>query len=324
MGEGLFHNGLTVQSPLLGCEEAVAYSVGWDAVIRQTEKRHPLLVRVSGFHTPHIQFGSTEYNAPFLVRGVCPDECVVLTYNVTEGVINYRNRRFERNELLIMTHDEEMDLVIGDRNTTFTVAVEESFFRREFEEYYGVAFEGCVAPLALDHGTEEQFESFLSFWLRYFLKREGEYLLPQEYAAIEGAIMEGLFSFLVIEGQKFRSENRILKEGRKLLERHLDDHLKLSDTARLLGVSQRTLEYTFKRELGMTPKRYLQIQRLHAIRDELKVADPRVVKVSDIALKYAFFHLGHFASEYKKLFGESPAQTLRNQINVRSVFFGKH
>lgn len=312
MGKGLFHSGLVVQSPLLGCEEAVAYSVGWDAVVRPTEKRHPLLIRVSGFHTPHIQFGSTDYSAPFLVRGVCPEKCVVLTYNVTSGVVNYRNRRFERNQLLIMTRNEEMNLVISDRNTTFTVAVEESFYRRAFEDYYGAAFEDPVnIHLALDPGKEGEFRAFLSFWLQYFLEGSEEYLLPQEYEKIEQSIMEGLFSFLVIEGEKPENVNRILKEARGLLEQNLDHDFKLIDTARYLGVSQRTLEYTFKRELGMTPKRYLQILRLHAIRNELKSADPRVTKVSDIALKYAFFHLGHFASEYKKLFGESPSQTLK-------------
>ncbi len=312
MGKGLFHSGLIVQSPLLGCEEAVAYSIGWDAVVRQTEKRHPLLIRVSGFHTPHIQFGSTEYNAPFLVRGVCPEKCVVLTYNVTDGVVNYRNRRFERNQLLIMTREEEMDLVISDRNTTFTVAIEESFYRRSFEDYYGAAFEDPVKiGLSLEPEKEREFQAFLSFWLHCFLEGGEEYLLPQEYETIEQAIMEGLFSFLAIEGQKPGNENRILKEARGLLEENLDHDFKLSDTARRLGVSQRTLEYTFKRQLGMTPKHYLQILRLHAIRDELKAADPQVTKVSDIALRYAFFHLGHFASEYKKLFGESPSQTLK-------------
>ncbi len=312
MEKGLFHSGLIVQSPLLDCEEAVAYSVGWDAVVRQTEKRHPLLIRVSGFHTPHIQLGSTDYSAPFLVRGVCPERCVVLTYNVTDGVVNYRNRRFERKQLLIMTRDEEMDLVISDRNTTFTVAVEESFYRRAFEDHYGATFEDPVKiGLSLVPGKEKEFLGFLSFWLHYFLESDEEYLLPQEYETIEQTIMEGLFSFLAIEGQKLRSENKILKEARNLLEQHLDHDLRLSETARHLGVSQRTLEYTFKKQLGMTPKRYLQILRLHAIRDELKAADPRVTNVSDIALRYAFFHLGHFASEYKKLFGESPLQTLK-------------
>ena len=312
MGNTLFHSGLVVKSPILSSEEAVAYSVGWDAEVRQTQKRNRLLMQVSGFHTPHIQFGSTNYNAAFLVRGVCPQKSVVITYNQTSGVINYRNRRFERNELLVLTRDEEIDLVISERNTTFTIAIDEAYFYKVFSDYYGMDFEGTIKKrLLLEPWREEAFLDFLQFWIDYFFTHKRENLLPLDYDRIEQEIMHALFAFITVDGQKVRSENRILKEARGLLDHSLDFDLKLSDTAKHLGVSQRTLEYTFKQNLGMTPKSYLQILRLHAIRDELKLADPRVTKVSDIALKYAFFHMGHFASEYKKLFGESPVETLK-------------
>ena len=312
MENTLFQSGLVVKSPMLSCEEAVAYSVGWDAEVKQTQKRDRLLMQVSGFHTPHIQFGSTCYNAAFLVRGVSPEKCVVITYNWTKGVINYRNRRLDRNELLVLTRDEELDLVISERNTTFTVAIEEAYFNSIFSDYYGMDFEGAIKKrLLLGPQREEEFLDLLQFWIDHFLTHDKENLRSSDYEKIEQEILHTLFAFITVDGQKVRSENRILKEARGLLEHSLDLDLKLSDTAKHLGVSQRTLEYTFKHNLGMTPKNYLQILRLHAIRDELKCADPRVTKVSDIALKYAFYHLGHFASEYKKLFGESPVDTLK-------------
>ncbi|WP_294951118.1 response regulator transcription factor [Sulfurovum sp.] len=313
MENTLFHSGLVVKSPVLGCEEAVAYSVGWDAEVRQTEKRNRLLMQVMGFHTPHIQFGSTYYNAAFMVRGVCPQKSVVITYNQTKGVINYRNRKFDRNELLVLTRDEELDLVISGRNITFTIAIDEDYFYKVFIDYYGMDFEGTVKKrLLLEPQKESVFLDFLQFWIDYFLTHNKEYLLPEDYEQIEQEILHTLFAFITVNGQKIGSENRILKEARGLLEHSLDLDLRLSDMAKHLGVSQRTLEYTFKHNLGMTPKNYLQVLRLYAIRDELKLADPRVTKVSDIALKYAFFHMGHFASEYKKLFGESPMETLKS------------
>ena len=312
MENTLFHSGLVVKSPILHCEEAVVYSVGWDAEVKQTQKRDRLLMQVSGFHTPHIQFGSTCYNAAFLVRGVSPEKCVVITYNETKGVINYRNRRLDRNELLVLTRDEEIDLVISERNTTFTIAIDEDYFYKVFSDYYGMDFEGAIKKrLLLEPRREGEFLDFLQFWIDYFLTHDKENLLPPDYETIEQDILHALFAFITVDGQKVRSENRILKEARGLLEHSLDLDLKLSDTAKHLGVSQRTLEYTFKKNLDMTPKNYIQILRLHAIRDELKLADPRVTNVSDVALKYAFYHMGHFASEYKKLFGESPVETLK-------------
>ncbi|SFV61837.1 Transcriptional regulator, AraC family [hydrothermal vent metagenome] len=308
----LFESNLVVNSPILGFEEAIRYSVGWDAEVKQTQKDSRLLMQVSGFHTPHIQFGSTSYNAPFWVRGLSPKKSVVITYNQTNGIINYQNRRFEQNELLLLTHDRELDLVISDRNTTFTIAIDEEYFHRVFFEHYGVEFEGNIKRrLLLEPQRERAFLGFLGFWIDYFLSSDKELLLTSNYEEIEEEIIYTLFGFIVVDRRRVKAKNSILKEARGLLEHSLDIDLKLSDVSKYLGISQRTLEYTFKQNLGMTPKNYLQILRLHAIRNELKLSNPKRTRVSDIALKYAFFHLGHFASEYKKLFGELPMQTLQ-------------
>ena len=315
MTEKLFHSGLIVRSPTLACEDAVIYSVGWDAEVKQTQKSNKLLMQISGFHTPHIQFGSTYYNSAFLVRGLNPVNTIVITYNKTKGVINYRNQRFTNNELLVLTRDEEMDLVISDKNITFTIAIEESYFKKVFFEYYGMDFESRLKKyLLIDPKQERAFLEFLHFWIHYFLTNDTQNLLPQDYEKIEEDILLTLFGFITIDRQVSRSVNKILKEARNIIERSLELDLKLADLATHLGVSQRTLEYTFKKNLGMTPKSYQQILRLYAVRNELKHTASTTKKVSDTALKYAFFHMGHFASEYKKVFGESPLQTLKTAL----------
>ncbi len=309
-----FHPGLVVKSPRLDGERAVAYSVGWDAQIKTLSKHERLLIEIAGFHTPHIQFGSTSYNAPFLVQGVCPKKSVVITYNRTEGVVNYRNHRLQPGELLVMTRDEEMDLVISQRNTTFTIAIDEDFFQESFFAYYGVAFGEASRrkTLLLNPKEELAFLRFIQSWLHYFVEYEATKKHMLDYAKIETQIIHALFSFIIVDDASLRKENAILKRAREMLHGSLDHDLKLTDTARELGVSQRTLQYTFRHNLGMTPKMYLQLLRLHKVREELKAANPVTTKVSDVALKYAFFHLGHFASEYRKLFGESPVETLRH------------
>lgn len=314
MGNMLFHSGLVVKSPVLGSEEAVTYSVGWDAQVKQIHKRNKLLMQVGGFHTPHIQFGSTHYNGAFLVQGFNPVNTIVITYNKTKGIINYRNRRFDHNELIVLTRDEELDLLISDENTTYTIAIDETYFQQSFFDYYGMLFEGGLKKhLLLEPQKEERFLHFLQFWIDYFFINSKENIPVQQYEKIEQDIIHTLFSFITIEGYTPKVQNNILKEARGLLEQNLQEELKLSDTAKYLGISQRTLEYTFKQNLGLTPKNYLQMLRFYAIRNELQYADPRLTKVSDIALKYAFFHMGHFSVEYKKFFRESPLETLKTR-----------
>lgn len=52
--------------------------------------------------------------------------------------------------------------------------------------------------------------------------------------------------------------------------------------------------------------------RLQHVREELLADEsPGLASVTDIALKWGFAHLGRFAIEYKRAFGESPSATLR-------------
>ena len=72
------------------------------------------------------------------------------------------------------------------------------------------------------------------------------------------------------------------------------------------------MHQSFKTDYGITPKKYLQNLRLNAIHKELFLAYPKAVTIIDLAQKYNFFHMGHFSQEYKKIFGQTPSQTLHS------------
>ncbi|PCK07493.1 MAG: AraC family transcriptional regulator [Alteromonadaceae bacterium] len=76
-------------------------------------------------------------------------------------------------------------------------------------------------------------------------------------------------------------------------------------------LSERSLEYGFREQLGVTPVRYLKLVRLNGARGELLAAEPGVMKVVDVALSWGFLELGRFSGEYFRLFKELPSVTLR-------------
>jgi AraC family ethanolamine operon transcriptional activator len=77
------------------------------------------------------------------------------------------------------------------------------------------------------------------------------------------------------------------------------------------GVSERTLEYAFREQLGMTPVRFLKLRRLNRVRRELLDAAAGAAGVAAAAQRAGVYDLGRFAGEYRQLFGELPSQTLR-------------
>lgn len=79
--------------------------------------------------------------------------------------------------------------------------------------------------------------------------------------------------------------------------------------AALAGVSVRSLFLGFQRYRRIGPMKLLREIRLHKVRDELLLAEAATT-VTDVALRWGFYHLGRFAHEYRVHFGETPSQTL--------------
>jgi transcriptional regulator GlxA family with amidase domain len=91
------------------------------------------------------------------------------------------------------------------------------------------------------------------------------------------------------------------------LRAHLDAGLTLTDMEAFSGLSARSLQLAFKKQLGCSPMQWLTVQKLHAIRAKLANADTSE-SVTSLAVAY-FPNLGDFARYYHRLFGELPSQT---------------
>jgi len=79
----------------------------------------------------------------------------------------------------------------------------------------------------------------------------------------------------------------------------------------IANVSERTLEYAFRERFGQSPKTFTLTHRLNNVRKMLIRANPDVDKIYEIAGHHGFFHMGQFASDYKRLFRELPSVSLR-------------
>jgi transcriptional regulator GlxA family with amidase domain len=101
---------------------------------------------------------------------------------------------------------------------------------------------------------------------------------------------------------------------RRALE-YIDDNahhdITLSDIAAAVNVTPRSVQYTFRRNLGTTPLEYLRRVRLDRAHRELQAADPSMDTVMAIAGRWGFSHAGRFSRIYKQTFGAPPSQTLR-------------
>lgn len=100
---------------------------------------------------------------------------------------------------------------------------------------------------------------------------------------------------------------KIVDRTLQLMVNEYTQPLTITEICNHVGVSRRKLQYCFQEVLGINPIAYLKIIRLNQVHQQLLKAES---SIQDIAFRYGFWHLGHFSSDYKKLFAETPSMTM--------------
>jgi AraC-like DNA-binding protein len=107
-----------------------------------------------------------------------------------------------------------------------------------------------------------------------------------------------------------RRHEAIMRRFRTAVAENPDQPLYIPELCKAIGVSDRTLRVCCQEHLGMSPKQYLLLRRMHLARRTLRNSAPTATTVTEIAAQHGFWQFGRFAGEYRSLFGELPSTTL--------------
>ena len=106
----------------------------------------------------------------------------------------------------------------------------------------------------------------------------------------------------------------LLRQAIAFIDEHAVEDIALDDIAGAVYATPRALQYVFRKHRDCTPMEYLRNVRLDRARRALIAGDPTTASVGEIARRVGVGHLGRFATNYRKRFGESPHQTLRAAV----------
>jgi AraC-like DNA-binding protein len=137
---------------------------------------------------------------------------------------------------------------------------------------------------------------------------------------LEQTLVEAMVDCLVVPDRHEdtaarRRHIRIMQRFHAALEASHDRAVYLPELCARIGASGRTLRLCCHEHLGMSPKQYLLLRRLHLAREALRQTAPTMT-VTDIATRFGFWELGRFSVRYKALFGESPSATRRGYASA--------
>jgi len=233
-----------------------------------------------------------------------------------------RGSEWEVGSVHVVNHDDcEFDFTSDESLDVTTLC-----FQRPLLQQYARTFHGnddfrldqVNSNLKRDSGAGACFTRYANFiWEE--LNRGGAFL-QSPLATVE--IEDSLWALLLSAVQRDRHENvhqrsggyaAYVKPAEEFILGHLNSALRVVDIAAAVGISVPTLNRAFRKCHGMGPKAFIKQRRLDRVRSELLRADPQSTTVTAVATRFAFGHLSQFAADYKKVFHESPSETLRRR-----------
>ena len=157
------------------------------------------------------------------------------------------------------------------------------------------------------------------------LNRPGGILdAPAAIASIEHTLITSMLTGLehnleeVLRQPIAMAGNTQIRLIEEFLEAHATQPIDMQIIARETGHSVSSIYRAFRRYRDYTPMEFLKRIRMRLVRQQLLQAYPGS-SVTSIALDCGFAHLGRFAVEYKRYFGESPSETIKRTTMSKAL-----
>lgn len=140
-----------------------------------------------------------------------------------------------------------------------------------------------------------------SVHLQSLIKHEVPYLLAQALMSSETHTIKSTAN----------KRSHALKIAIDYIQSTSNEIVSIQKLCHVTGINERTLQRAFLDKYNITPKSYIQAQRLNNAYKELLTSDPLKTNVADVASQLGYWHMSQFAADYRRQFGELPSETLK-------------
>ena len=218
----------------------------------------------------------------------------------------WRRHHVTAEDLLIFPRGGELHSINGPGCDILTLAVDEALLLRTAQR---LGFQGLEK-------TIDQHEVLRVNSLQMNRLRASLLQVCSERSVNKTEILTHLLNAIVsaVPETQLHDPTRLrlntIQKAENYIFAHAEKPPTVMDLCRETEVSKRTLEYAFHEHFGVNPKAYINAIRLNSVHKQLRVAEPESLHVVDAANRLGFWHMGQFAADYRKIFGENPSITL--------------
>ena len=281
----------------------------WDIQINQLQKgknSHSL----TQFSTEKISIAHANLTGKTYQVGNPPAMETIAFHAGRNSELLWRKQKVPHNGLMIFPKKSELDAVTkGLHNNIYTISIPvhilKSLLGTSRSKEIVITSSQNIANL------QHTIHSFFQI-----LKEQPALITSQQFhKSLENILFDALSEALSCLAPQPKilarnSKNHTWSKIEHIISSAIDTTIHVTELAQATGTSERTLLRLFQERFGVSTKTYLNIMRLNGVRRDLKRTSLKEKKITDIANNWGFWHMGQFAADYKRLFGELPSKTL--------------
>lgn len=309
---------ILLDQPFDSFEEMSSLISQWDIDFRQLSSEQ-FESRIFQAHTGSMLLSNVEFGCVVEHKGATPDgmRTFALLY-AGSPEFNWFGHTVKQNNLMIFPVHGENSAFSGVGFKAMTV----SFPERKLIELFESNGIRNVSQYLRPGEVVKQAEKEYLEELRALLLELEQALKDPEHSrnhlsfikTIQNQIIHTLFHIII--GSRFDPQHLKLRHFKLLnqfigfIDDQIDEQILLKDLYMETQVSDRTIQNVFREFIGLSPKSYISGRKLYKIHRQLWHARKSEQSITEIIANAGFWHMGQFAADYAKLFGELPSETV--------------
>ncbi len=285
---------------------------GWDLTVRQID-RGEFSGRLFHARVGQTEVVATEYHRRMLLEGAPPSGLWTFAVLASDdGRCIWQRQEVTSDDVLIFPGRGEFSGVTDDQYRLVAVSLSEETLQNACERnQITVPLSGLLrcervpsrSVTCLRHRLEDVVNGWWSFKstdIVHWQKSVADIVV--QILSRDAAIHYSPLTQL---------QDRALRQAESLIRQYRGQSLSVGELSAAVKVSQRTLRAAFVKYFGVAPAAYMIAVRLNGVRRDLKQG--RFRSIHDVASRWGFWHMGQFAADYRRHFGELPSMTVERR-----------
>jgi len=262
-----------------------------------------------------LEIGHAKFSASIDQRGAPPSDCwtfVILEESMRQ--LWWRGHDVDSETMLIFPIGGEFNSFSGPDFEVYTISIHEERIACVCER-----FRLPLPPSRLRAETTHPPSALLLALRRRLrqLRKQPDHDVMQAMFLVEDLVLAWLGTFAEQSRLRppMRTRDRAIRKCLEYIEQADWTQLSPGILCEIARVGERTLQYAFRERFGLTPAAFLKMRRLTEVRKRLMQTGRDHLMVGDVAASLGFWHVGQFAADYRRAFGETPSGTLSRSQN---------